>query len=197
ASALAAAGRRRLGGWSTRRPCSSARRLTGGAVSTWLRPVGLSGCVTAATTSTGESGASSRRSTVAAKAGVPKKTARGRSRTRYPLPLQGGLRLALLLLRLDPVDLRAIPHAVEEERSLQVIDLVLEDARQPPFRLDPHLLTFAVAALDRQAGGTGDRPLPVGRGKAALLIGRLAAALDDLRIDQRVELVLVLDDDHP
>src|SRR6187551_1517143 len=114
-------------------------------------------------------------------------------------------RSKLLKDGLGPEDAERLPPAlvvgaVEDQGAVQMVDLVLGDARRQPLELQPDVAALLVLGLD----GHGERPLDrhadALHGEAALLLDvRLVRALDDARVDEREHLVLVLleDEDAP
>src|SRR5688572_21414245 len=125
--------RGRSGSSTTGTPASVATSLTADGRGFRPRPAGRSGCVTTPTISCPSS--SSARRLGAAKSGVPQKrifTGVGSAPAGSSLRLR--LRLGLLPLRHLHLALEGA-QAVDEEDAVQVIDLVLEGAREQPLRL--------------------------------------------------------------
>src|SRR5206468_7046864 len=89
--------------------------------------------------------------------------------------------------------------AVEDEHAVEMVDLVLDDARLEPAGLDLDRLAVLVARADADVDWALDIDDDAGQRQAALLhdLGLLAAPLDD-RVDQRVDGALGLDavDEH-
>ena len=83
--------------------------------------------------------------------------------------------------------------AVDDQHAVEVVELVLHDARAEPLELEAHVVRRRVLALERDLidRSTGTRT-PCER-EAALLVGlRLVGRLDEPRVDDRLRgLVLV------
>src|SRR5437588_152630 len=149
------------------RPCSSARSFTGDALTPRPLPRGLSGCVTTAATSCGDSSNARRAGT--ATSGVPMKTTRI---TSEPL---GGVRArrwrhpeVLIAQCLHGFFPKLGCEAIDEQDAVEVIDLVLEDAREEPFRF----------LLDRSTGKVLRAHLHRGRARHGIIrAGQRQAAL--------------------
>ena len=74
-----------------------------------------------------------------------------------------------ILLRFDPIlRLPDAGGAVREDDAVQMIDLMLEDARQPAFRLDLHRLAVAIQPFDLDRKVTLHLPNQSRHGEAAL-----------------------------
>src|SRR5919201_2517067 len=121
----------------------------------------------------------SARSEYVAKSGVPRKTTRGRG-------LSDGRRLFLLVELLDPAQEIERGKPIDVQDAVEVIELVLERAREEPFRSRGEAFPVAV----QRAHPHHYRPLDVDQvnrdGEAALRPRlRLLGALDDLGIDER------------
>src|SRR5437667_6392432 len=84
--------------------------------------------------------------------------------------------------------------AVEDEHAVEVVDLVLDDARLEPAGLDLDRLAVLVARADADVDRALDVDDHAGQRQAPLLhdLGLLAAPLDD-RVDERVDWALGLD----
>src|SRR4051794_380555 len=173
------------------------------------RPTGLSGCVTTAATS--NPSPSSARSGAVANSGVPQKSTRTSEllvRVLVPLALLRRLErraadepriLVLLQLPLRQRR-RAFEHAqiVEEEAPIEMVDLVLQAAREQLRRFDLVFAPVEIHRADDDVLRALDVGVDVGDGEAAFL-GLLlrAAPLDDLRIDHDERLAVDLDHGEP
>ena len=133
-------------GWNTGSDSSSAICLTGGASSFEReRPTGLSGCVTTPTTS--KPSPISARSGGTANSGVPQKSTRTQSsssgcscdRDGSVSSLSNEARILVLLLRPLRQRRASLENAqvVDEQLAVQMIDLVLQAAREQVRRLRP------------------------------------------------------------
>src|SRR5215469_15327399 len=162
-----------LSGCVTGMPSDIAVCLTGGAASFWERPTGRSGCVTASAISWPARCSASRVGT--AKRGVPQKT------SFTALPPTFALHLADFAE--DHVALQPA-HAEDEQRSVQVVDLMLEGARQQ--FLAVHFEPFAVFVLraDLHLGAADDLLPDFGETQAAFLLVLSALLEGDLRVHQ-------------
>src|SRR6185436_19609737 len=161
---------RGLSGWSTGRPSLSATSFTADARSSEReRPTGLSGCVTTATTS--NPSPSSARSGAVANSGVPQKSMR-------TLQLLFRMLVPLAILRrlerraADEAGIPVLVHlplrerrsalqdaqVVEEQLAVEMVDLVLQAAREQLGRL--HLVRLALEV--HRAHDDVLRPLDVG-----------------------------------
>ena len=79
--------------------------------------------------------------------------------------------------RLDPLQGGRVGHPVGEQDAVQVVDLVLKDARQIVGRLDPELLAVEILRAHRHAVVARHLADPAGDAQAALVAGlRLAEA---------------------
>src|SRR5215471_8917617 len=105
-------------------PRSIAAALTGDGVTFCPRPRGRSGCVTTAATLYRDDASAVSEGT--ANAGVPKKT------TSMALPLAGALQLSNATR--DHVALQAA-QPVEKQQSVEVVDFVMEGAREQSRRV--------------------------------------------------------------
>src|SRR5215469_896774 len=170
-----------LSGCVTGKPAASAVCLTGGAMTSCLRPTGRSGCET--TSSTSWPANSNVSSVGTANRGVPQKT------SFTVLPFSFALQLADLAH--SPVALESA-HAEDEQDAVEVIDLVLECAREKFFAV--HLEPFAVLVLG--ADFYLCRALHLfadfGKAEAAFFFVLLAFAEGDLGIDEHELLSRIL-----
>src|SRR3954464_11984090 len=145
-------------------PSRPARSATGGGGSRRPRPAGRSGRVT---TSTGRCAVAARRSsTPAANGDVPRETVRTAA-TPPRLRLRGGLGLVAQ----DPHGLLALVarRAVEDQDPVEVVDLVLDDARLEPRGLDEDRLAAGVLRADPDVGRALHVDVDAGKAQAALL----------------------------
>src|SRR5690606_4666879 len=169
-------------------PSSVATSRTGEGAMRRPRPAGRSGCVTTPTMSKPSS--ESARSEGTANSGVPQK----RILTGASSP--AGARLLLLLLgaQLLPLLEEHPPlegaHPVEEEDPLDVVDLVLQRAREELVRLDRDRVPLGIEALHAHRGGALHDLLETGDAQAALRLALgLLARPRDPRVDDRHPLV--------
>src|SRR3954471_9340695 len=91
-------------------------------------------------------------------------------------------------------------RAVQDQRSVEVVELVLHDARDDSFEVVPDLVAPFVTALDPHRRRALDRHRHALDGKATFVIGvRLVAAPHDLGVDEHGDLVLFRceDEDPP
>src|SRR6187551_2803354 len=99
---------------------------------------------------------------------------------------------------LRPKDAERVPPAlvvgaVEDQRAVQMVDLVLGDARRQPLELQPDVAALLVLGLDGHRERPLDRHANALHGETSLLLDvRLVRATDDARVDERKDLVLVL-----
>src|SRR3954469_20154450 len=163
-----------LSGWSTGIPSSRARTATGGGVSLRPRPAGRSGRVTTSEGRCAE--AASRSRTAAANSLVPRKT------------------VLTLSQRADGLLALIARCAVEDQDAVEMVDLVLDDARLQARGLDRDRLTVLVVRTDADVDRALDVDDHAGQRETALLhrLGRLAPPFDD-RVDQGVDGALLLD----
>src|SRR5579875_284840 len=165
-------------------PSSRAAAFTGLGAGAPRRLRRRSGPVTARTTSW--PAAASARSTVAAASGAPRKARRARwllgpgARGQRAAGGEGSLaqdRPSLpALVRVEPLD---------DEHPVEVVHLVLEAAGQQLVGLDVEWLAVEADATQVHLLRAHDRPGQAGDRQAALLVGPLAAGLDDLGVDDR------------
>lgn len=87
---------------------------------------------------------------------------------------------------------------INVEDAVEVVYLVLEDARPPAFGFDADLFAFGVAAFDGDSGMAGHVVADeAGNAEAAFgAVFQLFAALEDLGIDEGDVLVFVFGDEH-
>ena len=97
------------------------------------------------------------------------------------------------LVRRDIVQVRRVP--VNEEDAVQVVNLVLQDARRQALAPDPHGLAERVHRLDHDLGGPLHVPLQAGDAQAALHPDLRPLALQNLGVDQGVKAVAGIEDD--
>src|SRR5262245_9281983 len=171
-------------GCSTGRRREAASDFTGPEAICCPRPLGLSGCVITPTTACAEFRRCS--SVGTANPGVPKKATRSGI---SPSPL-AGLR-ELPDLAQDQIT-RDAPQAIDEETRVEVIDFMLQGAREQAAAFEPVLLAVAIQALDDDASGPRYRGREPRDAQAAFLFELHAVALDELRIDHRMQLNGVL-----
>ena len=91
-------------------------------------------------------------------------------------------------------------RSVDDQQTVQVVDLVLKQPGKKPLGLDSNRSAVQSECLARDLAGAVDGHGDAGNGQATLLVGQaLVAALDDLRVAQSDEslavLVEVVDDD--
>src|SRR3954447_7556541 len=170
-------------------PSRSAARFAGGAAVLRPRPRGLSGRVSKPTTSCS---AASRSSTSAPNAPVAATAIRRAATWRLAdddARAQARERLAPRLGR----------RAVEDQDAVEMVGLVLRDARVRLLELVPHLGAVLVAAGDHDRLGSLDREKHALNRKTSLVVdGCLRAPLHDLGIRERDDLVLcALEDEQP
>src|ERR1017187_817804 len=160
-------------GCTTAIPAARAACFTGGAVSWCVRPTGRSGCETTSEISCPAPSSASNVGT--ANPGVPQKT------SFTALPLAVGLHLADLA-QIQAALQRA--HPEQKKNAIQVVDLVLEGARQQiiPVHLEPFALL--ILRTDANLGGAHNLLANVGEAEAAFLLVQLALAQNNLGIDQ-------------
>src|SRR6478752_3044799 len=76
-------------------------------------------------------------------------------------------------------------RAVQDQRSVEVVEFMLHDARDDPFEVVADLVAPLVAALDPHRRRALDRHRDALDGKTAFVVRvRLVAAPDDLRVDE-------------
>src|SRR5258705_3091993 len=169
------------------------------------RPTGLSGCVTAAATS--KPSPSSARSGAVANSGVPQKSTRtSELLVRVLVPpalfrrLERGAADEARILVLLQLPLRERGGAfedaqvVEEQPAVEVVDLVLETAREQLRRLDLVLLPLEIHRADDDVLRSLDVRVDVGNREAALLrLVLRGASVDDRGIDHDERLSVDLD----
>src|SRR5688572_21044290 len=186
---------RGFSGCSTGTPSAIAISLIGDGTSVEReRPRGRSGCVTTAQTS--NPSPTSARSDGAAKADVPQKRTRTlqllvavvvlrdfQRRDAARQRLVAGAQLLPLLERRAPLEQ---PEIVDEQLAVQVIDLVLEAARQQLGRVELDRFPLAVLRLDDDAHRALDVGVDVGNRQATLFAPLRSLAMHDLRIDDDV-----------
>src|SRR5215216_6020787 len=80
---------------------------------------------------------------------------------------------------------RFIFDAVDEQNSVEMVDLVLEDTRAPAASLDAHRPVVESDPLDCHGFGAWHLASPPGDAQAPLVTEDPTARLDDLRVDQR------------
>src|SRR5712691_2385548 len=206
--ALANEASRSRSGWSTGRPRAIAISLIAGGATRRPRPRGRSGWHTTPTTGSARPSSASRMGP--ANRGVPMKTMRQTLRGRSDEEWAGGRAAALPSLACELAAARPVEVAlqarqpIEEERSVEVIDLVLQRHRQQLLGLDLHLALLRSPATHEHAPCALDRSGQVGDGEAAFFPYDLALALGDLGIDE-AETVLAglrvvgpqVEHDHP
>src|SRR5437763_235617 len=205
--ALANEASRSRSGWSTGSPRAIAISLIAGGAVRRPRPRGRSGWHTTPTTGSARPSNASRMGP--ANRGVPMKTMRQTLRGRSDE--EGASRAAALpslaceLAAARPVEVALqARQPIEEERSVEVIDLVLQRHRQQLLGLDLHLALLRSPATHEHAPGALDRSGQLGDGEAAFFPYDLALALGDLGIDE-AETVLAglrvvgpqVEHDHP
>src|SRR4029077_286591 len=161
---------------STGIPSRSAVSLAGGAPVWRPRPRGASGRVSSAVISWG---AASRSSTSAPKGAVAA-TASFTSANDEPWA-QGSERFTAGFGR----------RAGQDQRSVEVVELVLHDARDDPVEVVPDLVAPLVTALDPHRRRALDRHRDALDGKTAFVVRvRLVAATHDLGVHEHGDLVL-------
>src|SRR5229473_3107033 len=170
-------GARILSGWWTGIFAARAAFFTGEEESSRPRPRGRSGWVMTPTIL--KSGCARRFFRVGiANCGVPQNTMRmAHPLRRLPLALFS----ELLDFALDEV---ALEHAemLNEENSIQVIDLVAESARQEIFTANFKLLALRILRAHRDELRANDVAAEAGNREAAFLFADFAFGVDDLRI---------------
>src|SRR5581483_11806826 len=182
-AANAGAPSRKLSGWRTSRPYAAASVLIGDGVTCRPRPAGRSGRVYTATT---EWPAATKASSVgAANAGVPAKTRRTGASHRQALVLFEFLADALLF---------QARYVIDEDFSVEMIDLVLDTRGEQAARLDVDRRPRRVERAHLDVPGAQHRLVDAGHRQAPLLHQLLAAALVDLRIDEHLQLIAALGD---
>src|SRR5579864_83509 len=164
-----------------------AASLTGGGVRRMPCP-GRSGCVITRAISWPASCRALREGT--ANSAVPTKTTFRKSLTR------GGHRrgAGLLLVGLQLVDAAQgveVRQPVDEQDAVEVVDLVLERASGEAGRLDAHFLPAPVAPFHDHRLVARNLADPARIAQTALVADLDAVALDDLRVGQRPDLVLI------
>src|SRR5687767_14681033 len=192
-------------GWSTGRPSATATVFTADArTAERERPTGLSGCVTTATTS--NPSPISARSGAVANSGVPQKSTRTLELLlRMTVPLAVLRRLErraadeagiLVLLQLPLRERRGAlqdAQVVEEQLAVEVVDLVLQAAREQLGRLDLVRVAVEVHRAHDDVLWPLDVRIDVGDREAAFLRLGLARRLEDLGIDDDERLSLDVD----
>src|SRR5437899_3269654 len=174
-------------GWSTGTPRRSATTLAGVADRERPRPFSRSGCVTTAATSWPASSRASSDGT--AKAPLPRNTTRtGPSSL---LPVVGACLLAELALHQVPLERG---QTVDEQKPVDMVDLVAERAREQLRPFIGPLLAVGVEALDDDALRPHRGAPEAGHGEAALVVTLLPLTQHELGIDQLDELALLLAD---
>src|SRR6476646_4261420 len=174
-------------GWRTGIPRCSARTLAGVAARARPRPFSRSGCVTTAATSCPASRRAAREGT--AKAPLPRKTTRTGPGSLLPVV---GARL-LAQLALHEVSLQR-SQAVDEQKAVDVVDLVAERAREELGALVGPLLPVRVEPLHDDARRAHGGAAEAGHGQAAFVVPLLALAEHELGVDQLDELAGLLAD---
>src|SRR5688572_3732538 len=189
------AGSRGFSGCRTWSSSSSATTFTGGGtVVLRCRPCGLSGCVTTATTS--QPSPNNARSGGVANSGVPQKrtrmslglaprrpVSRDRRRSGQDASLPGVFLLEVFPPRHDAAPLEEA-QVIDEQLAMQVVDFVLERARQ-------QFIRFALEGLSLEVGGAHGDPrraihiaVNVGNRKASLFGAFATRFGDDFGIDE-------------
>src|SRR6185436_1009275 len=169
-------------GCSTGMPSRSAVSFAGGAPVLRPRPRGASGRVSSAVISW----CAARRSRTSAPKGAVAATANSTSADDEPWA-QRSERFTAGFGR----------RAVQDERSVEVVELVLDDARDDPFEVVPDLVATLVKALDPHRRRALDRHRDALDGKTAFVVRvRLVAATHDLGVHEDGDLVLLRREDE-
>src|ERR1039457_942093 len=164
-------------GCMTGRPAARAACLTAGAVSCWPRPTGRSGCETASAISWPAASSASRVGT--AKLGVPQKTSFTGILAGLPLAF------ALHLADLAQVDVALEgAHAEDEQHAVEVVDLMLDAAREQLSAVHLEPLAALVLGADADFGGADHFLADIGEAEAAFVLVLFALLEDDLGIDE-------------
>src|SRR5271166_2972795 len=166
-------------GCTTGMPAAAAASFTGGATLCRPRPLGLSGCVTARTISWPARKTALNVGT--ANDGVPQKTTFIPDLPSGSLPLAGLLQLANLAQ--DQVALQGA-HALEKQDAIQVIDFMLEGARQKLFPLEFKPFAACILSADLHLRRARNLFANVRETQAALFFILLAFAKNNLRINE-------------
>src|SRR5580765_2819748 len=88
-------------------------------------------------------------------------------------------------------------RAVQDQRSVEVVELVLHDARDDPFEVVPDLVAPLVTALDPHRRRALHRHRDALDGKAAFVVRvRLVAAMHDLGVHEHGDLALLRREDE-
>lgn len=88
-------------------------------------------------------------------------------------------------------------RAIDDQLSVEVVQLVLRDARCHVLEVDSNLLAVLVTALDPDRSRALDRDRHTLQGKAPLVVRfHLGTPADDLRVDERDDLVLLRREDE-
>ena len=83
--------------------------------------------------------------------------------------------------------------AVDDQHAVEVVELVLDDARGEAFELEAHLLAGGILALEGHVRRPRDRDADSLERQAALLLALLLArTIDEPRVDDGARAVLVL-----
>src|SRR5919109_3533074 len=111
----------------------------------------------------------------------------------------GADQLGYLFLRLgfDLAQSFQAGQAVCEQDPVEVIDLVLDGAREQSIAFDPDRLALAVEAAGDHAHGALDLAHIARHRETALHADLLPLPLDHLGVDQHVQVLVRLEDDHP
>src|SRR6202165_3021123 len=193
AATVAANSASSLWGVKSGTPASRASRLTGVGVTLKPRPAGLSGCEVTATTSCLSMRA---RRLGTEKSELPKKIQRILRCATLDLNFASCFGL-FLGFRFGGKRLAQIGRLVRDQYAVQMIDLVLEAARQQPVGFDAHAFAVTIPTLENAAFCAGHVANDAGNRQAAFGPDPLALKIDEHRIDKRERLAFLahVDDD--
>src|SRR6185437_3960972 len=195
---------RGLSGCSIGTPSASATSFTGDGTSVDRdRPCARSGCVTTPTTS--NPSPTSALSEGTANVDVPQKRTRTSELLVPPMTARGFLRchfahvrtVAVLLSRFLPLrERRTALHQtqiVDEQASVQMIDLVLQAPREQVVRIHLERSSVAVLRANDHTHGAFDVSVDVRNGQAAFLAFLLPLGEDDLGVDHDERILIHVD----